>query len=310
MKRGMKNEAVLPNNHKHQNKIKRSFGEKIFMAVVYTVITLFSICALYPFVNVLATSFSSSRAVGAGEVVLWPVEPNVDAYKQLLLDGQILASMKNTVLLTVVGTALNLAATTLVAYALSKPRLRGRKYFVGMIVFTMLFSGGMIPNFVLIKSLHLMNTFTGLWLMGLISTYNMIVMKTFFEGIPDGLCEAAAIDGANEPTILFRIVLPVSKPVMATMVLFYAVGWWNNYFNPMLYLSSTDKFPMMVKLKQMLDTAKMIEVSASEGLAQTYIAPETFKAASIIVATLPIICVYPFLQKYFVKGVMIGSIKG
>ncbi|MDO4292555.1 MAG: carbohydrate ABC transporter permease [Eubacteriales bacterium] len=295
---------------KANTKVKSSYGEKIFMAIAYTIVALFSICALYPFINVLSTSFSSSRAVGAGEVILFPIEPNLQAYRQLLFDGQILASMKNTVLLTVAGTTFNLVATTLVAYALSKPRLKGRKFFVGMIVFTMLFSGGMIPNFVLIKSLHLMNTFSGLWLMGLISTYNMIVMKTFFEGIPDGLCEAAAIDGANEPTILCRIVLPVSKPVMATMVLFYAVGWWNNYFNPMLYLSSTSKFPMMVKLKQMLDTAKMIEVSAAEGLTQTYIAAETFKAASIIVATLPIICVYPFLQKYFVKGVMIGSIKG
>lgn len=180
MRQEMGKEIGLLENKKRQNKIKRSFGEKVFMVVVYTVVTLFSICALYPFVNVLATSFSSSRAVGAGEVILWPVEPNVEAYKQLLLDGQILASMKNTVILTVVGTFLNLVATTLVAYALSKPRLRGRKFFVGMIVFTMLFSGGMIPNFVLIKSMHLMNTFTGLWLMGLISTYNMIVMKTFF----------------------------------------------------------------------------------------------------------------------------------
>ncbi|HBD00812.1 MAG TPA: hypothetical protein DC053_17975 [Lachnoclostridium sp.] len=149
-----------------------------------------------------------------------------------------------------------------------------------------------------------------MWLMGLISTYNLIVMKTFFEGVPESLSEAAAIDGANEPTILCRVILPVSKPVIATMVLFYAVGWWNNYFNPMLYLSSTTKFPMMVKLKQMLDTAKMIEVSSSEGLVQSTVAAETFKAASIMVVTLPIICVYPFLQKYFVKGAMIGSVKG
>lgn len=291
-------------------KVKKSWEEKIFLAIVYLILTLFTICALYPFLNVLAVSFSSSRAVGAGEVVLWPVEFNVEAYNQLLLDGQIFASMKNTIILTVVGTLLNLVATTLAAYSLSKRQLRGRKIFVGMIVFTMLFSGGMIPNFVLIKSLKLMNTFTGLWLMGLISTYNLIVMKTFFEGVPESLSEAAAIDGANEPTILCRVILPVSKPVIATMVLFYAVGWWNNYFNPMLYLSTTTKFPMMVKLKQMLDTAKMIEVSSGEGLIQATVAAETFKAASIMVVTLPIICIYPFLQKYFVKGAMIGSIKG
>lgn len=291
-------------------KVRLSPGEKIFMIIIYMIIAVFSLCALYPFVNTIATSFSSSRAVGAGEVYLFPVEFNLEAYKQLLLDGQILSSMKNTIILTVGGTAFNLFATTLVAYSLSKTRLRGRKYFVGFIVFTMLFSGGMIPNFVLIKSLKLMDTFAGLWLMGLISTYNMVVMKNYFEGIPEELCEAASIDGASEPMILARVVLPVSKPVMATMVLFYAVGWWNNYFNPMMYLSSTSKYPMMVKLKQMLDTAKMIEVSSSEGLVQDFIAPETFKAASIVAVTLPIICVYPFLQKYFVKGAMIGAIKG
>lgn len=298
-------------NRRKAKKIKMSLGERIFMVMVYAVLTVFTLAALYPFVNVIAVSFSSSRAVGAGEVVLWPVEFNVDAYKQLLLDGQIFSSMKNTVILTTVGTFLNVFATTLAAYALSKKRLRGRKIFVGMIVFTMLFNGGMIPNFVLIKSMNLMNKYSGLWLMSLISTYNMIVMKTSFEGVSESLCEAASIDGANEPTILWRIIVPVSKPVIATMVLFYAVGWWNAYFNPMLYLSSTDKFPMMVKLKQMLDTAKMIEVSAGEGLIDsTFIAAETYKAASIMVVTLPIVLIYPFLQKYFVKGAMIGSIKG
>lgn len=287
-----------------------SWGEKVFMAIVYLVITVFTVCAFYPFLYELAVSFSSSQAVGAGEVMLLPKGINLEAYKQLLLDGQILSSMKNTILLTAVGTFLNLVATTLTAYALSKKRLYGRKLFLAMIVFTMLFSGGMIPNFVLIKSLNLMNTFSGLWLMGLISTYNMIVMKTFFEETPESLSEAASIDGANEPRILMQVILPVSKPVLATMVLFYAVGWWNSYFNPMMYLSSPSKFPMMVKLKQMLDTAKMIEVSTAEGLGQIVVAAETLKAASIIVTILPIICIYPFLQKYFVKGVMVGSIKG
>ena len=292
------------------NKIRMSLGERIFMVIVYLVITIFTVCAFYPFLYELAVSFSSSQAVGSGEVVLLPKGVNLEAYKQLLLDGQIVASMKNTIILTVVGTFLNLTATTLTAYALSKKRLCGRKFFLAMIVFTMLFSGGMIPNFVLIKSLKLMNTYSGLWFMGLISTYNMIVMKTFFEETPESLSEAASIDGASEPKILMKVILPVSKPVLATMVLFYAVGWWNSYFNPMMYLSSPSKLPMMVKLKQMLDTAKMIEVSAAEGIGQIIVAAETLKAASIIVTILPIICVYPFLQKYFVKGVMVGSIKG
>lgn len=285
-------------------------SEKIFRFAAYFIVIAFSIVALYPFVNTLATSFSSSRAITAKEVNLWPVEFTVSAYNELLKDGQIFASMKNTILLTVVGTALNLVMTTLAAYALSKKRLYGRNFFIGMIVFTMLFSGGMIPNFILIKSLNLMNNYWGLWLMGLISTYNMIVMKTSFEALPDSLCEAAEIDGANEPMILIKIVVPLSKATLATMVLFYAVGWWNSYFNPMLYISETSKFPMMVKLKMMLDTAKLIETAAAEGANAVTIVPEAYKAASIIVVMLPILCVYPFLQKYFVKGVMVGSIKG
>ena len=294
------------------NRVRKTPGEIAFNIFIYIFITAFTICCLYPFINVIATSFSSSRAVSSGEVNLIPVEFNLDAYDQLLLDGQIFRAVKDTIILTVFGTLINLAATTLAAYTLSKKRLMGRNFFIGMIVFTMLFSGGMIPDFILMKSLNLIDSYTGLWLQSLISTYNMIVMKTFFEALPVSLEEAASIDGANDATILFRIILPLSVPIMATMVLFYAVGWWNSYMGPMLYLSSTAKYPLMLTLKQMLDTAQQINIAenSGEGLTQTTIAPETFKAATIVVSTLPIICVYPFLQKYFVKGVMVGSVKG
>lgn len=294
------------------NRIRKTPGEKVFIIFNYLFISIFTLCALYPFVNVLATAFSSSRAVSSGEVGLLPVEFNLDAFDQLLLDGQIFRAIRNTILLTGFGTLFNLLATTLAAYTLSKQRLVGRKFFIGMIVFTMLFSGGMIPDFILMKTLNLIDSYTGLWLQGLISTYNMIVMKSFFEALPISLEEAASIDGANDLTILFWIILPLSVPIMATMILFYAVGWWNSYMGPMLYLSSTAKFPLMLTLKQMLDTAQQITIAqtSGEGLTQTLIAPETFKAATIVVSTLPIICVYPFLQKYFVKGVMVGSVKG
>lgn len=295
---------------RNRNKVKKTTSEKVFSFCAYLIVTLFTVIALYPFINTIATSFSSARAISAKEVNLLPVEFNVEAYKQLLKDGQIFSSMKNTVLITIVGTTLNMIMTILAAYALSKKRLYGRGFFTGMIVFTMLFSGGMIPNFVLIKSLKLIDSYWALWCMSMISTYNMIVMKTSFEGIPNELCESALIDGANEPTILTKIILPLSKPTLATMVLFYAVGWWNDYFNSMLYINSSNKYPMMVKLKAMLDTAKMIETAASEGASAVTIVPEAYKAAAIIVVMVPIICVYPFLQKYFVKGVMVGSIKG
>jgi putative aldouronate transport system permease protein len=297
-------------------KIKQSVGERFFHIFNYIFISLCAFLALYPFLQVIATSFSSSRAVSSGEVIWRPVEFNLLAYKQLLEDGQIFVAMKNTVILTVVGTTLNMLATILAAYSLSKKRLRGRSIFLLIIIFTMMFNGGMIPNFILIKKLGLMDNYLGLWLMGLIGTYNMFVMKTFFENMPESLEEAAAIDGANDIQIMIKLILPLSLPVIATLTLFYAVGWWNQYFSAMLYITSTSKQPLMVKLMQMLDTAQMIMVNTAnptggtEGVVESTIAPETFKAASIIISTLPILCVYPFLQKYFVKGVMIGSIKG
>jgi putative aldouronate transport system permease protein len=295
--------------------MKASSGERIFYGINYLILSLIGLGCLYPFIYIIATSFSSSRAVSSGEVFLWPVEFNLEAYKQLLLDGQIFNSMKNTVLLTVVGTALCMFSTVLSAYSLSKKRLRGRGIFTGLIVFTMMFGGGMIPNFLLIRNLHLMDSYWALWLSGLQSTYNMIVLRTFFQGIPDSLEEAAMIDGAGDPYILFRIVLPLSGAALATITLFYAVGWWNAYFNPMMYISTTGKFPLMVKLKAMLDTAQMLAVQTQAGTGggvteQTMVAAETFKAATILISVVPIMCVYPFLQKYFVKGVMIGSVKG
>jgi len=297
--------------------MRYSISERLFHFLNYIFLTLLALCCLYPFVYIIATAFSSNRAVSSGEVFLWPVELNVDAFRQLLLDGQIFVSMRNTVILTVFGTVFNMTCTVLCAYSLSKKRLRFRGPIMGVIVFTMMFSGGLIPNYLLIRNLKLMDSYWALWLSGLQSTYNMIVLRTFFQGIPDSLEEAAQIDGASDPYILFRIVLPLSGAALATITLFYAVGWWNSYFAPMMYIHTTTKYPLMVKLKAMLDTAQMLQLQESigrggEGAAmQTiFIAPETFKAASILISVLPIMLVYPFLQKYFVKGVMIGSIKG
>jgi putative aldouronate transport system permease protein len=286
-----------------------TLGEKIFSGFNYLFILLLSATCLYPFLYILGTSFSSMRAVVSGEVFLWPVDFNTEAYRQLFLDRQIFISMRNTVQLTVVGTGLNMIATILCSYALSKKRLNGRNIFMMIIVFTMMFSGGMIPSFLLIRNLRLMDSYGALWFSGLIATYNMIILRTFFQAIPESLEEAAQIDGASDPYILFRIVLPLSGAALATITLFYAVGWWNTYFSAVLYISSAEKFPLMVKLRAMLDTAKNMTVMTDLG-DEMELAQETYRAASIIVSTLPIICVYSFLQKYFVKGVMIGSLKG
>jgi putative aldouronate transport system permease protein len=293
--------------------VKTPLKERIGAGIITIILGLFALCCLYPFINIAVISVSSMRAVNAGEVYLWPVEFTLEVYKEVIRDGQIFVAMKNTVLLTLVGTALCMTSTILSAYALSKKRLLGRGIFMGIIVFTMMFGGGMIPGFLLIRSLGLMNTYWALWLSGLQSSYNMIVLRTFFQTIPDSLEEAAQIDGAGDPYILVRIVLPLSGAALATITLFYAVGWWNTYFSAMMYITTSTRQVLMVKLRQMLDAMQVLasqaESGISEGAGMTDIAGETFKAATILVSMLPIMCVYPFLQKYFTKGVMIGSVK-
>lgn len=296
--------------------VKSTRGERIFYGINYLFLSICAFMTLFPFINVIAISFSSGRAIMSGEVFLWPIEFNFHAYLNLIKDGQLFVAMKNTVLVTVVGTIFNILATIMAAYPLSKQRLRGRNGILMMIVFTMIFSGGLIPAFILIRQLKLMDTYWSLWLPGLLSTYNMFVMKTFFQGIPESLEEAAIIDGANDLYILFKIILPLSKPVIATLTLFYAVGGWNSYFNPLMYITSSTKQVLMVKLYQMIDTMSQtllntISTGGSEGILQEeMITPEGIRTAAIVITIVPIMCVYPFLQKYFVKGVMIGSIKG
>jgi putative aldouronate transport system permease protein len=287
--------------------------ERISACIITIILGFFALCCLYPFINIAVVSVSSMRAVNAGEVYLWPVEFTLEVYKEVIRDGQIFVAMKNTVFLTVVGTALCMTSTILSAYALSKKRLLGRGVFMGLIVFTMMFGGGMIPSFLLIRSLGLMDSYWALWLSGLQSSYNMIVLRTFFQTIPESLEEAAQIDGAGDPYILMRIVLPLSGAALATITLFYAVGWWNTYFSAMMYITTSTRQTLMVKLRQMLDAMQVLasqaESGISEGANMTNIAGETFKAATILVSMFPIMCVYPFLQKYFTKGVMIGSVK-
>lgn len=269
---------------------------------------------LFPFLNVLATSLSSSRAIVSGEVFLLPVEWTVEGFRNLIEDGQLFVGMRNTLVITLIGTAFNLLATILAAYPLSRKRLRGRNGLLMAITFTMVFSSGIIPNFILIKSLGLMNSYWALWLPGLISTYNMFVMKTFYEGLPEELEESASIDGANDLVTLVRIVLPLSLPIIAALGLFYAVAWWNAYFNVLMYISSSSKLSLMMVLYQKINNASEMLLNTgggSEGaLNAQNLTPEGIRAAAIVTATIPILLVYPFLQKYFVKGVLIGSVKG
>lgn len=290
--------------------------EKSAYAALYIILGLLAFLTLYPFLQVIATSLSSSRAISSGEVFLWPVGWSTQSYRNLIEDGQLFVAMRNTVLVTAVGTCFNIAATVMAAYPLSRRRLLGRNPILMMITFTMLFSGGIIPNFILVKSLGIMNTYWALWLPALVSTYNLFVMKTFYEGLPVELEESASIDGANDLRILGSIILPLSKPILAALTLFYAVNWWNSYFQVLMYITKSDKLTLMVKLLQMIDTTSQnllnsSQTSGSEGATfQTMVTPEGLRASAIVISIAPILIVYPFLQKYFVKGVLIGSVKG
>ncbi len=283
---------------------------KVFYAVNYVLVTLIVLTMLLPLLNIVATSFSSERAIMSNEVGIWPVEFTTYTYGQVVERTPIIRAMKNTVVLTLVGTLICMIMTILGAYALSKKRLVGRNVFLMMITFTMLVNAGIIPNFLLIKDLKLMNTYWAIWLPGAISTYNMIVMKTFFSAIPESLEESAFIDGANDLVIMVRVILPLSMPAIATITLFYAVGYWNSYFNVMMYVNSSSLKVLQQVLRDLVNSSGTTDqLMDSADQAQT-IATESIKAVAIVIATLPIMCVYPFLQKYFVRGVMIGAIKG
>ncbi|WP_245856239.1 carbohydrate ABC transporter permease [Paenibacillus rigui] len=295
---------------------KSTRSVKLLYSLVYVLLAFLAVLTLFPFLNVLAVSMSGSRAISSGEVLLWPKDITFSSFSNLIEDGQLLNAMKNTLLITVVGTALNIVSTIIAAYPLSRRRLKGRTFFLMLITFTMLFGGGLIPNYILIKTLGIMNSYWALWLPGLLSTYNFFVMKTFFENLPAELEESAAIDGANDLIIIWKLILPLSLPILAALTLFYAVGWWNSYMNVLMYITSSGKQSLMVKLLQMIDTTSQNLLNAnatngSEGATmQALVSPEGIRAAAIIISVAPILCVYPFLQKYFVKGVLIGSLKG
>ncbi|TXK70060.1 carbohydrate ABC transporter permease [Paenibacillus sp. N3.4] len=295
------------------NTTPKSFTAKFSMLVTYVFLGCISILTLFPFWYEVVASLSSTRAITSGEVFLWPVEFNMEAYKRLFNDGQLIIALRNTVVVTVFGTIFNMVMTILAAYPLSRRRLLGRKTLLMFIVFTMLFITGIIPNFILVKTLGLMNSYWAIWLPALISTYNLFVMKSFMEGLPEEIEESAAMDGAGDWRILLQIFMPLCKPILAALSLFYAVSWWNSYFNVLLYITKSTKLTVTVKLYQMVDKvdANLLNIpGGNDDLSQVLLTPEAIKAAAIVIAITPILCVYPFLQKHFVKGVLIGSVKG
>ncbi|RXZ83492.1 carbohydrate ABC transporter permease [Paenibacillaceae bacterium] len=293
--------------------IQTSLGEKIFTVFNYTLFILFSITTLFPFLNLIAKSLSSETAVLSGQVNLLPVDLQFGTYKFVASSSMFLNAFQVSIFITVCGTLCALLMTTLAAYPLSKTRLRGRKFFILMYIFTMLFSGGLIPTYLLMRGLGLIDQLPVLFLPAMISVYNMLIIKSYFENLPDGLEESAKLDGASNLTILWRITLPLSMPVLATIGLFYAVQFWNDYFASLIYMNTPEKKPLQLYLKELFVTSSDAFLRSGSHInidAAMNASPQSIQAASIILATLPILLVYPFLQKYFVKGVLIGSVKG
>ena len=291
--------------------VKESRGYRTFQVVNGVALVLIMIVTLYPFVNVLAQSFSSEGFITSGQVNLVPRGFNVETYRTVMADSLFWTNYKNTVVYTVVATAIAMVLTTTFAYAISKKQLRGRGIFIGLAVFTMFFNGGLIPNYVLINELGFTNTIWAIVVPNAISVFNLLVMKSFFENMPEELEEAAAIDGLSTYGILLRIVLPLSKAVIATMVLFYAVSFWNSWFAAFLYMDDADLYPVTVYLRNLIagaTTASSVSGgSASEGLSQV---AANIQSVTMVLTVLPIVLLYPFIQKYFVSGIMLGAVKG
>jgi len=287
-------------------------GDRVFYTVATIIVLLLTLIILLPMINVVSASFSSSASVNAGKVVLFPVEPTLRNYQTILGYKSVWVGYRNTILYTVVGTFLNVVLTLMCAYPLSQRRFSGRKFFSILFFVPMIFSGGMIPDYILMRDLRLLNTPWAMIIPGAISIYNMIVTRTFIQNsIPESLAEAARIDGCSPARYFFDFVLPLSKAIIAVIAMYYAVAHWNDYFNAFIYLNKRDLYPLQLFLREILvnsqfDASVMTDPEAArqmQGLAQT------LKYVVIVVATLPLMCIYPFVQKYFVKGVMIGSIK-
>ncbi|MDQ0877579.1 putative aldouronate transport system permease protein [Paenibacillus sp. V4I3] len=288
----------------------KNWSNRLFNTVNYSLLTLVSLITIIPFVYIVSMSFASPGEVAKGGLLLFPSKFTLGAYKYIFSTDTMVRSILISIYITVFGTLINLLLTSFTAYPLAKATLRGRRTILLMVLITMLFSGGLIPTYFVVKAFGMINTYWSLMIPTAISAFNLIVLKNFFQQIPDSLVDSAKIDGCNDLGILFRIILPLSMPAMATFGLFYAVGHWNTFFNAVMYMNDAEKFPVQVILRQIvLLSQDQIGNTTSQQDPTDYL-PQTIRMASIVVATVPIVLVYPFLQKHFAKGVLLGSVKG
>lgn len=294
-----------------RNRIETSWSEKLFTVFNYSLITILCVGMIYPFWHVFMQSFSSAEEALKGGVFLLPRDFSLDTYRSVFKNPHIFTGFRTSVIVTVTGSVLGTFITALTAYPLSKSRLRGNGIIMFLVLFTMIFSAGMIPNYMLINDLGIYNSRWALILPLMVSAYNCIIMKSFFGSISESLEESARIDGCTDIGIFFRIILPLSKATIATILLFNAVMYWNDYFSTVLYIKDINKWPLQTVLRNMLtNTQQAMQAAGVNVRAETQTNAITIKAASIIVATVPILLIYPFVQKHFVKGVMIGGVKG
>ena len=298
---------------KKAKKVRLSSSDKIFYGIVTVFLALMGLIVLYPLIYVVSCSFSTPESVMSGDVILFPVEFTLEGYTAVFRTNKVLLGFRNSAFYTVAGTLINLFMTIISAYPLSRRDLVGQGRIMMLFTFTMIFGGGMIPNYLLIKDLGLLNSVWAMLLPGAIAVYNMIIMKTFFQSsIPGELLEASQIDGCSDIKYLTEVVLPLSKSIIAVVTLYYAVGHWNSYFSAFMYLSNPDLYPLQIFLREILIASKVDAEMLVDDIANapTYGLEYILKYSLIVVATVPMLIIYPFVQKHFVKGVMIGAVKG
>lgn len=287
-----------------KKKNSNGWGFRLINGIILAVISLMT---LYPFLYVIFASFSDPvKLMGNSSLLLKPLGFSLNAYKKVFVNPSIYSGYLNTIFYVAAGTLVNILATCMAAYVLSRKQFMLRRFLTIMFIFTMYFNGGLIPSYLLIKDLGLINSRLSLILPGAVNTFNLMIMITGFEGIPQSLEESARIDGAGDWTILFRIIMPLAKPTIMVILLYYAVGHWNSWFNAMIYLRDADKMPIQIFLRDILTRSQL---GAMTGQTDVEDVGQTIKYATIIVSTVPILCIYPFIQKHFVKGVMIGAVK-
>jgi len=295
-----------------KNKISKNNNDKVFSFFCYAIVTFLTLSVLYPVIYILSASFSNSDMVVQGKVWLFPVKFTLEAYKIVFNRAEIWIGYRNTIFYTLLGILINLAMTLMCAYPLARKNLRGRGIIMFICSFTMMFSGGMVPSYILVRELGIMNTTLAMVLPGAMSVYNMIVCRTFIESnIPGEMLEAAQIDGCSNTQFFFRIVLPLSKAIIAVLALWYGVAHWNSYMSAFLYLRERTRYPLQIFLKEILIQSQNLggeDLLGVENNINTIAV--TIKYSAIVIASVPLFCVYPFVQKHFQKGVMVGSVKG